>query len=162
MIHHISIAARNPLHVAQVIAEAIEGEAMPFPPHEGSYMVLTYDDYGTMIEVYPHGTEMTPGQKDEQSQFIYNPSASYHSPTHAAISVSTTEEKIKEIANREGWRAIRCDREGYFEVIEFWVDNQFLLELLTPEMASRYLSFMQPDSLKAFVRSMAPQELASV
>lgn len=32
MIHHISISVENPHHVAQVLAEVMNGEAVPFFP----------------------------------------------------------------------------------------------------------------------------------
>ncbi|MFW6359983.1 MAG: hypothetical protein ACOC0N_12325 [Chroococcales cyanobacterium] len=72
MIHHISIPAQNPHAVAQVLAEIVQGKVAPFPPHPGSYFVLALDSYGTAIEVYPHGTEMHPGQDNEQVIFKNN------------------------------------------------------------------------------------------
>jgi hypothetical protein len=61
MIHHISISAADPRHVAGVIAELWRGTALPFPPAPGSYIVIPGDSYGTAIEVYPLGNEMIPG-----------------------------------------------------------------------------------------------------
>lgn len=150
MIHHISVAVNNPKHVAQVLAAVWQGQMMPFPVHEGSYMIVPFDAYGTMIEVCPHGTELIPGEGNEEIQFMFNPTASHYTATHAAISVPVSEAKIKEIGEREGWRVVRCDRGGYFEVIEFWLENQLLIELLPPEFVSRYLSFMQPEALQHF------------
>jgi len=60
MIHHLSISANHPLHVAQVIAELWQGEAIPFPFHPGSYVVFTYDPNGTLIEFYPHEPNSNP------------------------------------------------------------------------------------------------------
>ncbi len=48
------------------------------------------------------------------------------------------------VAKREGWHAAKCVRGGCFHVIEFWVENRFLLEVLTREMQSEYLAFMKP------------------
>jgi hypothetical protein len=42
------------------------------------------------------------------------------------------------IAEREGWRAIELSR-GAFRVIEFWIENRVMLELLTEDMAQEYL-----------------------
>jgi hypothetical protein len=150
MIHHISIAAHNPLHVAQVLAELWQGDLMPFPGHEGSYIALAYDAYGTLIEVLPKGTELMPATVTEGGQFAKNLQASAYTATHVAISVPIDEVTIQAIAKREGWLAKRCDRQGYFEVIEFWVENQVLVELLTPEIASKYLAITQPEALKQF------------
>lgn len=152
MIHHISVSAKNPYHVAQVLAEVINGQAVPFPPVPGSYMVMAMDEYGTAIEVLPAGSELIPGTAQAGCAFGQNPQAAHFTATHAAISVPTTQAEIERIGAREGWRVVRCDREGFFDLIEFWVENTLLLEFLPPEMATRYLAFtQQPDVLKYFV-----------
>jgi hypothetical protein len=43
MLHHISIAVKNPHHVAEVLAEIRQGNVIPFPPNPGSYVVLAGD-----------------------------------------------------------------------------------------------------------------------
>lgn len=146
MIHHFSMAADNPLRVAQALAQIWRGKVAPFPPHPGSYFVLALDAHGTCIEIYPSGTELSPGL-DEVS-FSHNPLASRLSATHAALSVPSSQAEIEEIAAREGWLTMRCDREGFFEVIELWIENQMLIELLPPELAPRYLAFMSPANLE--------------
>lgn len=154
MIHHISMAAENPLHVAQVLAEIFQGQVAPFPPHPGSYMVLSLDDQGTMIEIYPDRTELLPGSGQDGVGFSQNLFATSFSATHAAISVPTEQVEIERIAEREGWRAVRCSREDLFEVIEFWVENRLLLEFLTPSMAPRYISFMNPENLQRTLQEL--------
>jgi hypothetical protein len=152
MIHHISISAKNPQHVAKVLAEIFKGQAVPFPPAPGSYMVLAMDEFGTAIEVLPAGSEITPGTAQDACEFSTNPEAGRFTATHAAVSVPTTETEIRRIGAREGWRVVRCDREGFFTLLEFWVENTLLIELLPPEMAAQYLAFtQQPDVLKYFV-----------
>jgi hypothetical protein len=148
MIHHISIAAKNPQRVAQVLAELFQGRAFPFPPHPGSFMVFPLDEHGTGVEVYPLGTELIPGQEDEQVTFVKNSFSSLFTATHAAISVPVSEELIQSIGAREGWRTVRCDRDGLFEVIEFWVENRLMVELLTPSMVAKYLGFTRADVLE--------------
>src|SRR6516225_11472644 len=61
MIHHLSIAAGDPQHVAAVLAEIMGGKAVPFPPNPGSFFALQLDDHGSGVEVYPAGTELRPG-----------------------------------------------------------------------------------------------------
>lgn len=155
MIHHISVAVNNPPHVAQVLAELWQGEFAPFPPCEGGYMVLPLDINGTMIEVLPRGTELVPRTEERSAQFVQNPNSSPYTATHAAISVPVSEEEIRAIAQREDWYIARCNREDYFEVIELWVENHLLLELLPPAIAPRYLSTMHPQALKSFLNDMA-------
>lgn len=154
MIHHISIAVECPQHVATVLAQVLKGQACPFPHNPGSYVAAAIDDYGTMIEVYPLDTEMLPGEGDEPVTFSKNALCSMFSATHAAISVPVSQDYIEAIALREGWRVLRCDR-GPFEVIELWVENRLLLELLPQDLAEKYLSFMQPRSLEAFLSQTA-------
>jgi hypothetical protein len=140
MIHHISIAARHPEHVAMVLAEILGGRSHPFPVFAGSYIALSDDPYRTAIEVYPLGTELKPGLDREAVTSIANEAPSAFTATHAAISVDLTEQQIKSIAARESWRAVTCNRGNLFDVVELWVENRVLLEMLTPEMAQAYLN----------------------
>jgi hypothetical protein len=160
MIHHISIAAHNPLHVSQVLAELLQGQSVPFPGHPGSHVSLAFDPQGTMVEVHPFGTALVPGNAaNEASQLRSNPAASIYTANHTAISVPVSITQIQSIAEREGWRMVHCRRgDNYFDVIEFWVENQLLIELLPPEIVDRYLAFMSPESLVAAAQAAAAQQ----
>jgi hypothetical protein len=149
MIHHISIPANNPLHVAEVLAELFKGFSAPFPSHPGSYVAFALDKYGTLIEVYPCGTEMTPGSDDQPIQYQSPTTEKQYIATHAAISIPLEQPQIDSIAERENWRCLRCSR-GYFDVIEFWVENAVLLELATPELAEQYTTALAPEKLAEF------------
>jgi hypothetical protein len=152
MIHHISLAVRNPLHAAEVVAELWQGRAIPFPNHPGCYIALTLDSYGTAIEFIPQGTMLKPGSNDEPIQFSEpNPNSAGYTATHVNFAVPIDEAKIYEIADREGWRAVQCNRGGFFELIELWVENEVLLELLPPNLMQQYLVTMQPENLKAML-----------
>ena len=156
MIHHISLSAQNPEHVAQVLAEVLNGQAFPFFPNPGSYMVFPMDEYGTGIEIYPLETKLIPGEGDEQGKFVHIANSSNFIATHAAISVTKTQQEIEQIGKREGWRTVRCNRDSFFDVIELWLENQVMLELLTPEMAAQYLAATHPENLKkAFSSNVA-------
>ena len=144
MIHHISISARDPQRVARVIAELWRAEALSFPPLPGAFIVIAGDSHGTAIEVSPLGLELTPGEGDQEVQASLSEAPSPFTATHAALSVPLSEARIKEIAARESWRAETFDRGRAFRLVEFWVENRLLLELLPPEMAQRYLDFMTP------------------
>ncbi|HEY9605738.1 MAG TPA: hypothetical protein V6C85_29300 [Allocoleopsis sp.] len=156
MIHHISIPAENPRHVAEVLAEIWNGKAALFPPHPGSYLVFPGDEYGSAIEVYPLGTELVPGDGDEQVAFVQKASSSRFIATHAAVSVPTSQEQIEEIGRREGWRVVRCSRDSFFDVIEFWVENWLMIELLPPALAQQYIAFTRPQNVEKF---FAPADL---
>ncbi|HEY9618533.1 MAG TPA: hypothetical protein V6C64_16945 [Microcoleaceae cyanobacterium] len=141
MIHHISIAVQEPLHVARVLAEIWQGSAFEFVPCPGSYIVVPFDQYGSAIEVYPLGTAIIPGDNQQQGQsFVQATSHEDFGAVHAAISVPTSQTDIEQIGAREGWRTLLCDR-GPFQVIEFWVENRLMLEFLPAEIAAEYLKF---------------------
>ncbi|AFZ02795.1 hypothetical protein [Calothrix sp. PCC 6303] len=156
MIHHISVAAHNPQHVSQVLAEILQGQSVPFPSHSGSYVALAFDSQGTMIEVHPLGTTLFPSNEvNEAVELRHNSASSNHTAIHAAISVPVSQDQIQAIADREDWRMVRCHRGDYFDVIEFWVENELLLEFLPPEIIQQYLSFMEPRSLQQQVAQSA-------
>ncbi len=57
----------------------------------------------------------------------------------------------------------QCRRgDDYFDVIEFWVENQLLIELLPPELVTKYLTFMEPRSLQELARELAIAQPAIV
>src|SRR6516225_487560 len=141
MIHHLSIAARDPQHVAGVLAEIMGGKAVPFPPNPGSFFALQLDDHGSGVEVYPAGTELRPGG-EVGGGFVRKEPRSF-GPTHFALSVTTNADTVKAIAKREGWHCFDCNR-GPFHVIEVWVENEQMIEVLPPEYAAEYLAWTQP------------------
>jgi hypothetical protein len=155
MIHHISISAQNPRHVATVLAELFRGSVMPFPPLEGAYVVVAKDQVGTLIEVYPIGSEIMPGHGQDEASFCQNAHPYNFTAFHAAISVPVSQAEIEAIAQREGWRVLACDRDGLFDLVEFWVENRFMLELLSPVMAEGYLQAMSPANLERIQAQLA-------
>lgn len=40
-------------------------------------------------------------------------------------------------------------------MIEFWLENQVLIELLPPEIVNQYLKFMEPQALQELARAIA-------
>jgi len=149
MIHHISISALEPARVAEVLAELWQGYAMPFPPFPGAYIVLPGDEHGSAIEISPVGTELVPGGRGEEARATVNDSPSPYTATHAALSVPASEERVKEVAARAGWRAETFSR-GPFSVVEVWVENRLLIEMLPPSLQGDYLASMRPELLAAF------------
>ncbi|NDJ19457.1 hypothetical protein [Myxacorys almedinensis] len=153
MLHHLSFAVRNPLHVAEVVAELWQGKVIPFPWHSDSFVALSFDPYGSAIEFFPKGTVLQPRSDDQPVQFSHaDLTAANYSATHVNLAVPTSEAQIYAIAQREGWRAVRCNREGLFDLIEFWIENEIMLELLPPNLVEQYLTLVQPDNLKALFK----------
>jgi len=139
MLFHISIDADQPQHVAEVLAEIWGGRALPFPAViDGSWVALSGDDRGTMIEVYPRGTELHQGEGEEGAYGVAGVPQRLN-PVHMAIATGMDVAAIRAIAEREGWAVKQCLRGGAFGVIELWVEGSRLLEVLTPEMQRQYL-----------------------
>lgn len=145
MIHHASIAADRPRRVARVLAELWCGEALPFPPLPGAWMAFADDEQASLIEVLPHGVELmeTPGDADVAGRI--NPDAPRATATHLAIASPLSEPHVLAIAAREGWSAKYRRRESSrfddvqgFGVIELWIENRTLIEVMTREMTREY------------------------
>jgi hypothetical protein len=158
MIHHLSITAHNPQHVAQVLAELLQGESFPFPASSfpDSYVAAAFDAYGTVVDVHPFKSKLIPGSEENGFQLRQDPDSSSYTATHVAISVPVSEQQIGAIATREGWRSFK--RRGFFEVIEFWLENRVLIELLPPTIAPKYLAFMEPQIFKQFLTTAAAKK----
>ena len=159
MIFHVSIAADRPRDTAAVIAELWGGTSLPFPPHPGSYMVFAGDDRNSAIEVYPRGTELFPAEGDADVEFRINPTAARHIPVHFAIATSLTREAVEAIGAREGWIAKYRKRDDVFGVIELWVDNCLMIEVLTPEMQAEYAT-LSIEGWREFVEASGMLEAA--
>ena len=88
MIHHISISAHDPKHVADVLAELMNGRCYPFPGGVAdSFMAVSGDENGSMIEVYPEGVTLVPGTRDDaQVRANYDAKPDYV-PFHLLLSV---------------------------------------------------------------------------
>jgi hypothetical protein len=152
MIHHLSIAARDPQGAAGVLAELMGGKAVPFPPNPGSFFALQLDEHGSGVEVYPAGTELEPNGEVGGS-FVKRPARGYGS-THFALSVKTERQQVEAIAARAGWNCFVCNR-GPFHVIEVWVENNTMVEILPPDFAAEYLAFTRADKVLAAMSSAA-------
>jgi hypothetical protein len=148
MIHHISIPARDPQHVSEVLAELMGGRSVPFGPLDGAYMATSADQHGTMIEVYPDRTTLDIPDRDDQVVFGENAAPPGNWPFHALVSVALEAEQVEQIGAREGWRAKTFGRgrqghDPFFHVIEFWVENRLMLEVASPTMTQEYLGFLK-------------------
>jgi hypothetical protein len=158
MLFHASIPADNPEHVARVIAEIWRGESMPFPPVPGTFIAFAGDERGSEIEVGPRGREGYPA--DSEVGLKVNSSPSAYSETHLLLGTPLTEDEVLAIAAREGWIARLCDRGGAFKLIEFWLENKFMLEFVTAPEEKRYRAFMHPRNFRAAF-GMTAQENAT-
>ena len=100
MIHHLSIPAQIPLHVAKTLLELFNGRLSRFGPYDNSYIAWAGDEHGTAIEVFPAGTELLPDAGQGQANFRHNPVSSGFVTTHAAVSVNRNTHEIIALAAR--------------------------------------------------------------
>ena len=174
MINHISIAVNDPKRVADVLAEIWEGEVFPFPPAPSSYLVLANDGRGTAVEVTPAGTVLVPGEglpdesdpdaptEEYEAKFVQTENAPRFVATHLNINTRKSIEEIREIAKREGWRVLVCNRgEGLFQLVEVWLENTFMLEVMTPEQTARYAEIMNSEFLRQAFAHVLEAHLAA-
>ncbi|HEY1261395.1 MAG TPA: hypothetical protein VGF34_19260 [Stellaceae bacterium] len=148
MIHHVSIPAREPQHVAEVLAELMDGKYYPFGPLEGAYMASSGDAHGTMIEVYPDRATLDIPKNDDQVVFGDNAAPPQTWPFHILLSVSREPAEVEAIGAREGWRVKTFGRgmrghKPFFHVIEFWLENRLMIEVVSPAMAREYEDFLK-------------------
>jgi hypothetical protein len=143
VIHHVSIPARDPAHVARVLAELLGGYAGPFiGPMPGAWVVYQEDGVGTGIEIYSDDTLLVPGEGNSLGSVLRG-EAPQAVAFHALISVQADRATIERIGAREGWRTLHFWRgppgQRLFELYEFWVENRIMLELVTEDMLGSYV-----------------------
>jgi hypothetical protein len=155
MLFHLSIEADDPRRVAEVIAELWGGEALPFPAViDGSWVALAGDERGTMVEIYPRGTELHETSGDAIGVLSAH---RRHNATHMAIATNLDTASVFDICKREGWHAKYCRRGGAFGLIEIFVEDCQMIEVLTPEMQQEYLDAITiPNWKKMLARGREP------
>lgn len=133
MLFHLSIPARAPETVARAIAELWRGHASPFPIYEGGWIAFALDDRNSAVEVVPYGLAFTPDGRHVPSD------AAQGAPgVHFAMASPLDAGAIAALAGRQGWTCRRCMRSG-FEVMELWLEDSLMIEVLTSEMQADYL-----------------------
>ena len=158
MIHHVSIPAREPQRVAQVLAELFAGYAGPFVgPMPGAWVVYQEDGHGTGIEVYDERTLLLPGEGDAMGA-VHLGEAPQAVAFHALISVKVDRATIERIGAREGWRTRHFWRGPgavrLFELYEFWVENRVMLELVTEDMIPAYVRVANGPAQRALLAQL--------
>jgi hypothetical protein len=137
LLHHVSFNARDPERVASVLAEmlgarALRAPAPPFP--RAAWFVCCGDEAGTLIEVMPWGETRDAGSPRGVG---YDADMRGTSGSHVLMSTTQRADTIFRLAELEDWRVENADA-GLFKFIKVWVENAFLVELMTPEMTEAY------------------------
>lgn len=163
MIAHVSIPARNPHETALLLAALIDGEAFEFPVVPGAWIAVARDGSGLAVEVYPETMAHHPGKGDVdpalkpegpqtmpwEDQIYADGPQIRASAFHFALASPLTDEQILNVAQRAGLRAVKCERGGVFGLVEVWLENALLVEVLSAREFSRYQAFMNPTACAA-------------
>jgi hypothetical protein len=164
MINHISIAVEDPTRTADFLAKLWDGMVLPFPPAEDALIVLANDGKGSAVEVLPADTVLQPGDglpddenfshetptEQNEARFVRTEAKKEFSPVHLNISTHLSIGEVRELAEHHGWRNLVCNRDGgLFQLIEVWVDDRFMLEVMTEKQTARYREITDP----AFIMS---------
>lgn len=176
MINHISIAVEDPTQTAEFLAKLWDGMILPFPPAEDAFIVLANDGKGSGVEVLPADTILKPGEglPDEENFSIETPTEQHEArfvrteankefgPVHLNISTHLSIEEVRELADRHGWRNLVCNRDsGMFQLIEVWVDDRFMLEVMTAEQTARYREITDPAFIMSAFSGALPEAAVS-
>ncbi len=174
MIAHVSIPSADPRSTALLFAALIEGQAFAFPVVPDAWIAVAGDGSGLAVEVYPDGMAHHAGRGDPDPLLAPEgpaampwedqifPEGIQLRPTafHLAMTTKLDDRQVFDLAESAGIRAVRCERGGVFGLIELWIDNMILVEVLTDEDASRYRDFMNPAGCAAMFGPGTVPELA--
>lgn len=151
---HASIPSDDPNNAAQVLAEIMDGEALPFPPAGPNGRMAWSGDGNVALEIVPRGHLIHPGPEEGEWRGVADPQRL--SEVHLAIAVDRPASEIIAIAKTAGWPARICSRgEGYFELVEVWVEGSFMLEMFDPEQAAHYERVVTVENLKKYLAEAA-------
>ena len=151
---HASIPADDPHKVAEVLAEMMVGEALPFPPAGPSGRMAWSGDGSISLEIVPRGNLIHRGADEGEWRAVTDPQRL--SEVHLAIGVARPAAEIISIAEKAGWPARLCSRgEGFFELVEVWVEGAFMLEMFDPSQAAHYERVVTVENLKKYLAETA-------
>jgi len=148
-IAHASIPADDPEKVAHVLADILQGEALPFPPAGPKAWMAWAGDSSIEVEIAPRGHVISFG-----SDQGWTPTAqsTRFSEVHLAICVARSEAEVIAIAQAAGWQARHCERgNGIFSLCEVWVENTFMIEFLDPAQTARYEQMVTLENYRKFM-----------
>jgi len=141
-IHHATLPARDPDHVATVLAEILGARKVAAFHPEGSFFVTGDEPDGTLLEIWPAGTRAAVGEHHLTVTEQPLPEAWPH---HCYVSCETDAETILGVFEREGWKADQVHNgppQAGFDLIRGWIENHAVIEVVTPDMRTQYEKFI--------------------
>lgn len=149
MIAHVSLPAENCRHVAEVLATMLGGGALRFPPGGPAAWNCWSRTNDFQIVVTPSMHVIVPGPAEQM--WVERPEllpAKRAYESHFAMAVERSALEIVELSLAAGWHARICSRGGLFEVVEVWVENAYLVEVLDPAQMANYRRSMTVENWK--------------
>ena len=166
MLIHTSLPAIDPDRVSNVLCEIAGGKRCSFP-YPGAYYVGFDDDHSTAVEIYPIDTQLQPGadgalgalESTEESrknmvQYIGSGADVDYIAGHIALTTTLSLDEIYAIARREGWRAAYYSRRDAFRLVEFWLENRILVELVLEQDLDDAIAALKVDAFDSDHRRM--------
>lgn len=137
MIHHASCGANDPARVAHMLAgltgaTPVRAPSPPFP--YGSWFVVMGDDKGSMLEILPSTSVLTP---DAPLGVCQRSGGARPGSAHVLVRAAVDAATIAAAAKAEGWPVQEVET-GFFRVVKLWIDGVTLIEFLTEDEAVRY------------------------
>lgn len=139
MIVHWSFTADDPPRVARVLAEILGGEIVepPVPPYvEGGLWVCLFDEVGTLVEVGPRNLVWTPDEKMPTVEVLTEEPPPQYSYNHTLWRSAIGVDRIRELAEAEGWRTVYFD--GPFKFQAVWIENHQYIEFAPADLLPYY------------------------
>lgn len=170
MIFHFSIPTTNPERVAKVIAELWKGEAFPFFPHRNeSWVAFAGDERNSSVECYPHDVLLASSEEANptgfrvlrEAQNVESLPEARRSATHGAIATQLSQEEVIAIGEREGWLS-RYAQRGRFGVVELWLENVILFEVMPPELQKQYIETQRLEDWRTAVAAIKARQHTAV
>ena len=139
MIHHVSIEVDGPKQAATVLASLMGGSVREGFPVKGACTAFADDKFGTLVECWPRRPANAIAEAGTAILDIRDGVAPQDRLSfHVAISVDLDDDAILAIAREAGWDA-SVRHGGPFSVVEVWVENRVMFEVLSPAQAQNYL-----------------------
>jgi hypothetical protein len=157
MIQHVSLPVNHPKSAAAALAQILHGEAMPFPVVPGAWIVWSEDET-TELELVPRGLGYKRAAAGKEPEAVRTVVDAVPTGWHVAIGTTRAAADVVRLAHAAGWPAQICDRAGFFELVEVWIDDACLVEVLDPPMLQRYRAAFSARSWKAALQQMSKGE----
>lgn len=146
MLHHISMNARDPRHVAEQLgymlaAKVVRAPRPPFPIN--TWFVCLGDENGTLLEILPWGEVRDPNGR---GGIAHDDNMRPHSGWHVLISTHTPLEHVVAVASQEGWHYEQADA-GIFQFVKVWIENGVLIEVMSAPQSAAYMQAFNAQGL---------------